>query len=318
VMNGFLLEIARAYMVRFARLRGDGPAEKEWSAFGPVLRERLQRAWKGDFFARCFINRPNEANATYLGAQGDGLSGDPALPGSYFLNSFSWAVLSDVATEEQIRTMLDTLEKALLTPVGLRVSSPCNFRLIMPHSGSGDYLYGDRENGGVFKHATMMATVSLVKAARQVRDHALAERLAALAWQMLQVTAPFKTFEDPYRLAGNPRFCTQYTNPATGEHIGPLLSGTAPWMWLAYLEMFGIELREGRVRVDPLLPADWPGATVDLKVPAGTYHIAITKPKHLVRSADAKPAVLVDDTPWTSPELPAVEDGRTCRVEIRF
>lgn len=317
VMNGFLLEIARAYMVRLARMRRDATVEKEWLDFGPVLAGRLQKAWKGDFFARCFLNRPNDAGTAYLGAAGDKLSDDPNLPGAYFLNSFSWSVLSGLATEEQIGIMLGRLESVLLTPFGLRLSSPVKFHLIMPHAGSGDYAYGDRENGAVFKHANMMATAALFEAARKVKDHGLAERLAALAWKVLCVTAPFVAFEDPYRLAGNPRFCTQYTNPATREHIGPLVSGTAPWMWLSYLSMIGVRFSGGRVIVDPLLPAEWPEATVELNVPAGRYRIRITKPDRFVRAADSKPRITVDGKP-SGAELPVPDGGRVAGVEVAF
>ncbi len=317
VMNGFLLEIARDYMVRFARKLGDTAKEREWSEFGVVYRSRLQKAWKGDFFARCFVNRPNEANITFIGAAGDGMSADPKTPGAYFLNSFSWSVLSGVATDEQIGIMLDRLEAILLTPVGLRLSSPTRFRLLMPHAGSGDYAYGDRENGAVFKHANMMAVVALLEAARRVENRSLAERLARLGWKVLQATAPFIAFKDPYRLGGNPRFCTQYTNPATQEHIGPLLSGTAPWMWLAYLGILGVSFRDGRVMVDPLLPAEWEEARIDICVPAGKYRIRVAKPEGFCRSRDKAPAISVEGRSCES-ELPTGNpDGRVC-AEVVF
>ena len=317
LMNGFLLEIARAYMVRFSCMKGHRTSEKEWSDFSPVLRERLQKAWKGDFFARCFINRPNEANTMYLGARGDGLSADPSIPGTYFLNSFSWPILSGIATEEQIRTMLGPLESTLMTPFGLRVSSPTKFRLLMPHSGSGDYAYGDRENGGVFKHANMMATVAMIEAARTVSDPALAERLLSMAWRILQLAAPYVAFENPYRLAGNPRFCTQYTNPATHEHIGPLLSGTAPWMWLSYLSMLGVRFHEGRISVDPVLPPEWTTATVNLRVPAGRYRIEIRKPAHFARSKESRITVRMNDRA-VGAELPLAPDVEPAQVKIQL
>ncbi|MBN1557853.1 MAG: glycosyl transferase, partial [Lentisphaerae bacterium] len=144
VMNGFLLETARQYLVRFAAWKGDRETVSREEEFGGVLKARLQAAWKGDFFARAFVNRANEHHLTYLGGLGDGLSADPRLPGTYFLNSFSWAVLSGVATEEQIAVMRARLEEVLMTPVGLRISSPTRFDLLMPNSGSGAYAYGDR------------------------------------------------------------------------------------------------------------------------------------------------------------------------------
>ncbi len=317
VMNGFLLEMARACMVRFARLANRPEIAQEWTLFGAVLRERLHKAWKGDFFARAFLNRPNEAKTSYLGGQGDRLSADPNLPGTYFVNSFSWAVLSDTATEEQIRIMFERLEQVLLTPYGLRLATPTNYRQIMPQCGSGDYFYGDRENGAVFKHATLMAARALFHAARTVADASLAERLAGMGWKVLRVTAPFKTFEDPYRLAGNPRLCTQYANPATEEHIGPLLSGTAPWMWMTYLSLLGVSFKEGRVVLDPLLPPEWKTATLRLRVPAGQYAIHLSKPGRFVRSRDRAPVILAAGRKASS-ELPPAPDGLPLDVTVQF
>ncbi|NCC52158.1 MAG: glycosyl transferase [Spartobacteria bacterium] len=314
VMNGFLLEVARQYMVRFARMLGNTALADKWDGFGAEYRQRLQKAWKGDFFARAFLNKPNAAHTDYLGGQGDGLSNDPSLPGTYFLNSFSWSILSDVATEEQIRIMLERLEQVLLTPYGLRLTSPVKFNEFMAHTGSGDYAFGDRENGGVFKHATMMAVSALFEAARNVSDQALAGKLVDMAWDVLQRTAPFRTFIDPYTLAGNPRFCTQYTNPATGEHVGPLLSGTAPWMWLGYLRMFGVEFVEGKVVIDPVLPAHWEQAAITLNVPAGRYEIAIHKPLGRVRAQEGK-EVLVEGQACDGP-LPVFGDNTTHKVDV--
>ncbi len=316
IMNGFLLEIARAYFVRFAAMKGDRAAESEWTEFGATLATRLQATWKNDFFARAYLNRPNAAGATYLGAGGDGLSADPNVPGTYFLNSFSWPILSGIATDEQIATMLDRVENILLTPVGIRLSSPTRFDVLMGRSGSGDYAYGDRENGGVFKHAAMMATSACVEAARRVADRSLAERLLSLAWKVLLVTAPFHAGSDPYRLAGNLRFCTQYVNPATGEHIGPLVSGTAPWMWLSYLAIMGIEFRNGEVLVDPVLPLEWTSAAVDLNVPSGRYHIEIAKPTGFARAKDGRVEIRADGAP-SGAQLPR-SPGRDMKVSIRL
>lgn len=317
VMNGFLLEVARAAMVRFARMRGDSATEQEWTAFGSGLRARLHEAWKGDFFARGYINRAHEHGVTYFGAQGDGLSADPQIPGTYFLNSFSWSVLSEVATDEQIAIMLDRIERYLVTDVGLRLSSPVRFDLLMGRTGSGDYAYGDRENGGVFKHAAMMAVVAMLHAARRVASLDLAERLMRRAWATLQATAPFATFREPFVLAGNPRFCTQYVNPATGEHVGPLLSGTAPWMWMAYMAMMGVNFVDGRIELDPVLPPEWERAVMSVAAPAGRYRIEIRKPPaRFVRLRDAQWMLQVAGTPTACVRLPVSDAQQPVPVSL--
>ena len=49
--------------------------------------------WKEDFFARVLFNRYGD-DITYLGAKNDGFSSDKDIDGTYFLNAFSWSILS--------------------------------------------------------------------------------------------------------------------------------------------------------------------------------------------------------------------------------
>ena len=252
VMNACLLKIAADQIADMARMT-DRPADAgqadEISAgiYGSVQ----ANGWKDDFFARCLINdgRPY----TYLGAKGDGLALEPQMNGSYFLNSYSWPILAGIATEDQIRSMLGIVEKHLKTNAGLKLCTLVNFDRLDVDTGTALYFPGDRENGGVFKHAAMMAAVASLKAAKWVKEEALARQLADLAFFMIGKTLPYNTLKDPFTLKGNPRFCTQYNNSQTCENIGPMLSGTASWLNLAIFEIFGVDVRKNHILFCPIL-----------------------------------------------------------------
>lgn len=255
VMNACLLRIAADEVSEMAALTGKAADGKTAAALSWRIYSSMQEnAWKGDFFARCLINdgRPY----TYLGAGGDGLSLDPHINGSYYLNSYSWSILAEVATEQQIEVMLHKVEKYLKTNAGLKLCTLVDYEKLGVNTATAIYFPGDRENGGVFKHAAMMATVASLKAAKTVKDEALAKRLAELAWFMIDRTLPYTAMDDPFRLKGNPRFCTQYNNSETGENIGPMLSGTASWLTLAVYEFLGLDNQ-----ALPALPVLRPGQT---------------------------------------------------------
>ena len=204
VMNACLLKIAADEAAELAGLIGKTSDGQGAAALSRKVYDSMQEnAWKGDFFARCLINdgRPY----TYLGAKGDGLSLDPEIDGSYYLNSYSWPILSDTATEEQIGTMLGVVEKYLKTEAGLKLCTLVNYDLLDVATGTALYFPGDRENGGVFKHAAMMATVAFLKAAKSVENEALAKRLADLAFFMINRTLPYVTLDNPFVLKGNPQ-----------------------------------------------------------------------------------------------------------------
>ncbi|MBO4919684.1 MAG: hypothetical protein J5365_05955, partial [Erysipelotrichaceae bacterium] len=204
--------------------------------------------------ARCLINDGREY--TYLGSTGDSLSLDPEIDGTYYLNGFSWPLLADLADEEKIAKMLDIIDRYLKTDAGLKLVTPVDYDKLGIVTGSSFYFPGDRENGGVFKHAAMMCTVACLKKAKTVKDADLAQRLRDLAFFMIDKTLPYKTLEDPYVLKGNPRFCTQYNNSQTGEGIGPILSGTASWLTLAYYEILGLHFDGDVLKIDPILNSD--------------------------------------------------------------
>ena len=319
VMNGFLLKLAVDAARIMAEARGDREYSGRLEGLSESLSQRLhQHAWKGDFFARVLINRFPDGRFTYLGAKGDGLSDDPDLDGTYFLNSFSWSILAGVATEEQIATMLGVIEKALLTPHGLKLCSPVRYGCVTARGGSGEYFPGDRENGGVFKHANMMAVVAMLKAVKEVRDRDLARRLRDLAYATIDVVMPFRTMRDPYVLCGNPRFCTQYNNSETGENVGPLLSGTSTWMWLALRSAFGLNVMAEGIRLDPVLREDQTELELSLDTGWAAYQIRITKPKGFCRVGDDRVRLTVDGEQATSNVVPYFRDGKVHRVELEF
>ncbi|MEE3425752.1 MAG: hypothetical protein VZR26_09320, partial [Erysipelotrichaceae bacterium] len=255
VMNACLLKIAADELKEMAeKLNLSDIVSLCAEISDHVLHSVNDNAWKKDYYARCLIN--DNRGYTYLGSTGDGLSLDPNIDGTYYLNSFSWPLLADIADEGQIEKMLDVIDKYLKTPAGLKLVTPVDYDKLGIVCGSSFYFPGDRENGGVFKHAAMMCTVACLKKAKTIKDPALSRRLRDLAFFMIDKTLPYKTLNDPYTLKGNPRFCTQYNNSETGEGIGPILSGTASWLTLAFYEIMGIELEGDHLHIDPIINTD--------------------------------------------------------------
>ena len=319
VMNAFLLGVALNATQRMAERRGDAAYAAKLKDLSRTLHNNLQKhAWKGDFFARVLFNRYADGRYTYLGAKGDGLSADPELDGTYFLNSFSWSILANVATEEQIRTMLQTIKKVLLTPHGLKLCSPVMYSAVSERGGSGEYFVGDRENGGVFKHANMMATAAMFKAANEVKDQRLAAELANLAYAVIDKVLPFHTLSDPYVLCGNPRFCTQYNNSETGENVGPLLSGTSSWLWLTLMTAWGVSITPEGIELKPVLREDQEKLDLVLNTDKATYRIKVAKQKGFRRVHDDNPHLVLDGSQLESNVVPLFKDGSAHEVIVIF
>jgi hypothetical protein len=316
VMNGFLLKVAMDSAVRMFRACGDAAGADELLAAASDLKAGLaQNAWKDDYFARVLFNRTAKLELTYLGAMGDGLEIEAGAKGTYFLNSFSWAVLSDCATEKQIGTMLNTIDQNLRTPYGFRLCTGVDYPQIAPKIDVALYFAGDRENGGIFKHANMMAAAAMFKAAKTVEDGALAERLTETAYWVIDCILPYRTLQNPYEVCGNPRLCTQYNNSQTGENIGPTLSGTSTWLLLCLFMGFGVEFTSDALIIEPILRSADTGEDITVNTGKAVYHITVSKPKGFKRTKDGV-TVVCDGQPVSGVRVPVFSDGKTHDVQV--
>lgn len=319
VMNAFLLKLAIDETVILAGEKGDTAyADKLKKLSGQLYANLQTHAWRENFFARVLFNRYPKNEFTYLGAKGDGLSADPAVDGVYFLNSFNWAILSDSAGDEQIEVMLAVIEKVLITPFGLKLVSPADLSKVAQGTATGEYFPGDRENGGVFKHACMMATTAMFKAAKQVKNLKLAEKLSRLSYWMIDLVMPYRTLDNPFEICGNPRFCTQYNNSETGENIGPMLSGTSTWLILSLLAAVGIEYTSRGIEFNPILRPEEELLEYTLNTGKTIYQVSIQKPFGFYRLADSNVLLKIDGREVDSHHEPCVlqllEDGQEHKV----
>lgn len=284
VMNAFLLVVALEQALALARHLGDDARIQRYEGYRKEVSEALhQHAFIHGYYARVLINRAKPLNGIrYVGAPGDGLSQVESLQnGSLYLNSFSWSLLSGVANEEEIASMLPLVDRYLKTPSGYRLCSAEDLTLTgAKEAATSHYFPGDRENGGVFKHATMMLTRSLLMAAKRPYQDALRETMVADAYFMLRLVYPYSVMKDPYFLKGNPRFCTQYNNPETRENIGPILSGTATWLTLSFWEAAGFHFDEKGLSIHPVLPHDVNTFSYRLFHQGCHYDVKVKKPEN--------------------------------------
>lgn len=137
--------------------------------------------------------------------------------GKLFLNTQTWAILSDSAPPDREDAAWSAVKAHLLAPMGPLLSWPAYTEPDPTIGYITRYAPGLRENGGVYMHA---ATWALAAAAKR-RDAASAERI-------------WKSISPPSRAAGaavDGYWAEPYVTP--GNVDGPLSStpGKAGWTW---------------------------------------------------------------------------------------
>jgi cellobiose phosphorylase len=315
VMNAFLLVIA---MKDMRELTDDEGYRDELDSKIAVLSEEIRASSFIDgYYARVLINRKNARGITYIGSKGDGLSLDEKVDGSYYLNSFSWSVLSGVASDSEIKSMLEVIDRVLKTTSGFLLCSYSDLSLAgSKQAATEHYFFGDRENGGVFKHATMMMVVALLKRAKTMEVNALRDKMLDEAFYMLNIVLPYKVLKNPFILKGNPRFCTQYNNSFTEENVGPMLSGTATRLTLAIIEMVGIDFDSNTIEVKPMIPKSF--EEFHAKIDLGDSKLAINISKMKDRYLDYASSEYILDGEKTSSRFKRVKDKREHTLDIIF
>ena len=316
VMNGFLLKTAMDAAIGIFRRCGEDEYAGELIVCADALKAGLTAdAWKGDYFARVLFNRREKPGLSYLGAGSDGLQVEEGAKGTYFLNSFSWSVLSGCADEQQIETMMDTLDRNLRTPYGYRLCTSVDYAKIAPKIDVALYYTGDRENGGIFKHANMMAAAAMLSASKTVENPALAARLAETAYWVIDCILPYRTLNNPFEICGNPRLCTQYNNSQTGENIGPTLSGTSTWLLLCLFIGFGVEFTSDALIIEPVLRPSDTGEDITVNTGKAVYHIVVSKPAGFRRTKEGV-SIMCDGQPVSGTAVPIFKDGLTHQVKV--
>ena len=319
VMNAFLLVIGEKLLIDLAKIQKDDAYVTYLESLLKELQSNIQKhAYINDYFARVLVNKTNKNNIKYIGSKGDTLSIDPNVDGSYYLNSFSWSLLAKVASEEQISTMLDSVEKYLKTPAGFVLCSKHDLSRAGSKSAATDHYYqGDRENGGVFKHATMMSVVGMLQASKVCKNKDLQRRLLKNAYYMLDIVMPYRVLENPFKYKGNPRLCTQYNNSITEENIGPVLSGTSTWLTLAIMESLGVEIKTNGIQLSPALREEDTSITYSVKSKSYTLQVTIIKEKGQVCD-NSHVSISVDSKPYDSLFIKDFNDNLVHQVVLKY
>ena len=202
--------------------------------------------------------------------------------------------------------------------MGFVLCSKHDLSLAGSKSAATDHYYqGDRENGGVFKHATMMGVVGMLQASKEVKDEKLQRRLLDNAYYMLNIVMPYRALENPYKYKGNPRLCTQYNNSITEENIGPVLSGTSTWLTLAVMEALGVEIKTDGILLSPALKEDETSITYSVKSKSYVLQVEIIKDKGQVCNNN-KVKVILDGTEYNSLFIKDFNDSLTHHVTLKY
>jgi cellobiose phosphorylase len=220
-------------------------------------------AWNGRWFLRGYLE-----DGTPLGAA-------ECAEGSIFLNPQVWAVLSGAATKEQAIVAMDAVAERLATPFGALICDP-PFIAADPNTVRAPLFNpGMKENAGIFCHPQGWLVMAEAQLGNGNRAYAY---LRAYLPSAFNARAELRQIE--------PYVHCQSTHGRASRRFGasrlPWLTGTAAWSYYAATQsILGIRPDYDGLRIDPVIPEQWPGFTVTRQFRGATYNIKVDNQAHV-------------------------------------
>lgn len=275
--------------------RGDRELVQRYRADYEHMRGLVNEyAWDGEWYVR------------YFDHDGSAIGSRKNAQGKIWTNGQSWPVLSGFAPADRAQIALDSVNRLLNTPNGIKLSHPGYDGYDPEKGGVTTYPPGAKENGGIFLHANpwVMIAETLVGNGDRAFEYYTQINPAAKNDRI-------DIYEcEPYVYAQN---ILGNEHPLFGLARNSWLSGTASWCYQAGTQyILGVRAGYAGLEVDPCIPKAWDGFSMKRRFRGAEYEIVVTNPEHVSKGVQK----LVVDGKAIDGNVVPVFDGGTHRVEV--
>lgn len=295
----FLTATLRRFAVH-ADARGDGETARCCRARADAYAAAVERtAWDGNWYRRAYYD-----DGTPLGTASDDECRIDAI-------AQSWAVLSGAGDPARARIAMQAVNAQLVRDDAgllLLLTPPFDRSARDPGYIKG-YLPGVRENGAQYTHAALWTVLAMATLGEGNRAGELMRMLNPLTRTRTPAGADTYMVE-PYVVAGD-----VYAAPGhEGRGGWTWYTGSASWSYRVALEgVLGFEKRGSRFRLDPCIPATWPGFALEYRHGASSYAVDVRNPDGVSRGVTT---VMIDGAVSRDGWIPLSDDGARHVVEI--
>jgi cyclic beta-1,2-glucan synthetase len=290
VWLAWFASVTAGLMADLQRRVGRDP--ERWMNHARTLRQRAEESgWDGGWYRRAYDDDGHPLGS----AENDECRIDSI--------SQSWAAFAE-ADPERVRTALAAAARELIDPeAGLA-------RLLWPPFAETPrnpgyikaYPPGVRENGGQYSHAAAWLGLAFARTGQADAAMSVFEMLNPIGRATDRAGAEHYRVE-PYAVAGD----IASAGPLRGRGGWTWYTGAASWTWRLGVEgILGIGLRDGRLLVNPCIPAAWGGFEAVLRRPGGTISLKVEDPGGI---GCGRVELTVDGKPSPGSEVEFPTDG---------
>ena len=300
----FSCHVLKGFSVLAQRF-GDDDFARRCNEHVKVLSDSLEKAaWDGAWYRRAWFD--------------DGQPLGSSVNDDCRIDSIaqSWSVLSGVGSLKRQRLAMQALDLYLVKPdirAILLLDPPFDKGKQDPGYIKG-YVPGVRENGGQYTHAAVWAAMAFAQLGETVK-----------AWELLNLINPATPINsariDTYKVEPYVMAADVYGQaPHAGRGGWTWYTGSAGWMYRLGMEsLLGLQRSGNMLRIEPLIPQDWPGFTLTYRFGLTEYHFEITQ------GTTGSTSMTLDGKHVEGDALLLVDDGvqhqvhvecRTCAPEV--
>ncbi|MBN1155514.1 glycosyl transferase family 36 [candidate division KSB1 bacterium] len=257
------------------------------------IRDAVDRyCWDGEWFIRAF-----GANDIKIGSKGNKY-------GKIFLNTQTWAVISQISSRDRLLTAMDSVKKYLDTKFGPKICAPA-YRDIDPNIGLiTRCVAGKKENAAVFCHPTTWTIQAECMMGRGNQAYTYYKKL-------LPNSVDSDIYQsEPYVY---PQYVTSDEHETAGMASHSWQTGTAAWMYRVAIDyILGIRATYHGLLVDPVVPSHWREFSIERDFRGTRYIVHVKNPDGIERGIKA---VYVEGHKIDSNILP-ISHEPMCKVDV--
>ena len=230
------------------------------------------------------------------------------VEGKIFLEHQAWPVIAGITSRERGIASMDAIHELLASPYGNHLEWPA-FTQVDDTVGFLTRVYpGIKENAAIFSHPNAWPIIAEAILGRGDQAMAFYDALCPyLQNDLIEVRQA-----EPYVYC---QFVYGRDHARYGLAQNPWLTGTAGWMYTAVTKyLLGVRPGLDGLTVDPSIPHDWDGFSVQRVWRGATYLIDVRNPSHVSHGVAS---LVVDGTP-ADPDrpVPVAPAGATVHVTV--
>ena len=254
-----------------------------------------KHGWDGEWFLRAY---------DYYGNK---IGSNENEEGKIFIESNGWCGMAGIGVEDGLVTKaLDSVKQRLDCEHGIVLNNPAFTKYYIEYGEISSYPAGYKENAGIFCHNNPWIMIAETVVGNGERAWDYYKKICPSYLEEISDLHKTEPYVYSQMIAGKDAF-------KPGEAKNSWLTGTAAWNFFAISQfILGIQPDYDGLVINPCIPADWKGFSIQRKFRGTTYHIEVLNPEKVLKGVKE---LWVDGEKIAGNKIP-VQNKKACLIKV--